>query len=469
MKKFVFALMGILGMGIAQAQNYQALHGSPYFGSLSNDFNPAAILNSPYTWDLTLFGVQAKAITNSVRFTNLSILSQPDTIKVNYKPGNYTRYAMASADIHLLNARISLGRRQAIAFGLNVRNYVRAVSGPYNYTDTTKTTSGFLALNQDNVPLQANGAQASWLEIYGTYSRVLFEDDNARFQGGVTLSLLRSLSGAYVYADNADYVPSGTGYQMTNIEAQYGYSANYDQYTAGQSFPSKVRQAVTMGNGGVSFNAGAEWVQKTGQDWGEQEKSGTDAYDWKLGVAVLDVGFNRYHYGLQSAAFSGVQKNVSDTSLNAFNSIDGLEQFNDSVRNKVAQFGYISGAFNVITPARLLVNFDKRLPGYWAVNGELSLNFNGLRTSYASVEELNLITVTPRWEKSELGAYLPVEVTNQGQFWVGAAVKAGPLLLGLHNLGWLFSKKSMPNGGGYLAIIIHPGVHEKDGVPCPSY
>lgn len=461
--------MGILGMTLVQAQNYQALHGSPYSGSLSNDFNPAAILNSPYSWDLTLFGVQAKAVTNLLNISNASLISEPDTLKVNYKSGNYTRYALLSADLHLLNARIALGRRQAIAFGINVRNYARLSAGPYNYNDTVKTSDGFLSLNQNNVPLQANMAQASWLELYGTYSRVFFEDDGARFQGGVTLQLLRSLSGAYVYGSNGAYVPSGTGYDLTNVEAQYGYSENYDAYNGGESAYTKFKQAVKFGSGGFSFNVGAEWVQKTGQDWGEEAKSGTDVYDWKLGVALLDIGFNQFRYGNQSAAFSGVQQGQTNTSLNAFNKINGLEQFNDSVRDKVAQFGYLSGNFNVITPARALINFDKRLPGYWAVNGELSLNFNGIRSTYASVEELNLLTVTPRWEKSQLGAYLPLEVTDQGHFWVGAAIKAGPLLLGLHNLGWLFSKTSMPNGGGYLAIIIHPGEFEKDGVKCPTF
>jgi hypothetical protein len=456
-------------VGLTQAQNYQALHGSPYSGSLSNDFNPAAILNSPYSWDLTLFGAQVKSVTNSFNVTNASLLSSADTLNINYRTGNYTRYFLLSADLHLFNARISLGRRQAIAFGLNIRNYARMAAGPYNYTDSTKTTDDFLDINQNNVPLQANGTQASWMELYGTYSRVFFEDDNARFQGGVTLELLRSLSGAYAYGEDGTYVPGGTGYNLTNVAAQYGYSENYDQDYSGQTGISQFKKAVRYGNGGFSFNAGAEWVQKTGQDWGEQAKSGTDVYDWKLGVALLDIGYNHFRYGAQSAAFSGVRQGETNTSLNAFNNINSLEQFNDSVRDKVTQFGYLGGSFNIVTPARLLVNFDKRLPGYWAVNGELSLNFTGIKSSYASVEELNLITVTPRWEKSELGAYLPVEVTDQGRFWVGAAVKAGPLLLGLHNLAWLFSKKAMPNGGGYLAIIIHPGVHEKDGLPCPSY
>ena len=470
MRRFVLALVGMSLMCLAQAQNYQALHGSPYSGSLSNDFNPAAILNSPYAWDVTLFGAQFKALTNVFNISNASLISSADTLNINYKTGNHRRYVLASADIHLLNVRIGLGRKQAVAFGLNIRNYARIGTSTYNYTDTTQNSTQFLAINQNNVPFSVNAAQSSWLELFGTYSRVFFEDDDARFQGGVTLQLLRSLSGAYAYGSNAEYVPNGTGgYNLTNVNAQYGYSDNYDYYYAGQSAISKFKQATRLGAAGFSFDVGAEWVQKTGQDWGEASKSGTDVYDWKLGAALLDIGFNRYRYGAQSAVFNGVQQGQTDASLRTLNNINGLEQFNDSIRGKVAQFGYISGAFNIMTPARAVINFDKRLAGYWAVNGELSLNFTGVQSTYASVQELNLLTVTPRWEKSQLGAYLPIEVTNQGQFWVGAAVKAGPLLLGLHNLGWLVSKKSMPNGGGYLAIIIHPGEFEKDAVPCPTY
>ena len=54
-----------------------------------------------------------------------------------------------------------------------------------------------------------------------------------------------------------------------------------------------------------------------------------------------------------------------------------------------------------------------------------------------------MITITPRWETKKLGAYLPIQFNNQNQFWMGAALKAGPLLIGVHNLANLFSKSSV--------------------------
>jgi hypothetical protein len=48
------------------------------------------------------------------------------------------------------------------------------------------------------------------------------------------------------------------------------------------------------------------------------------------------------------------------------------------------------------------------------------------------------------------------------QFWIGGAFKAGPLLLGIHNLANVFLKNSTQNGGFYLAITLRPGSsHDK--------
>jgi hypothetical protein len=470
-KKYVFlTLTGCLWLGISRAQNFQALHGSPYSGSLSNDFNPAAILNSPYAWDLTLFGVESKSVTNAFNYTNVSLLHIPDTLLVNTRNGNFSRYLLWSADLHLFNARISLNRRSAIAFGANIRTYARVKTQTYNYTDSTFNLTDFLSINQPNSPLGANMVQSSWLEAYGTYSRVIYEDDGSRLQAGITLSLSRSLAGAYAYADNASFVPYESNYQVTNISAQYGYSSNWDNFKKGESFTEKIKRSLKEGQMGGSFSIGGEYVQKTGEDYDREAKGSTDEYDWKLGVAVLDVGVNRYLYGNGSAVISGVKGLVTDTMLNrAMMNINSIQKFNDTIKNYVQEFYALRGHYNISNPARLMVNFDKKLDGYWAVNGELSINFTGINSSYTTVQELNLITVTPRWEKSNLGAYMPVEVTNQGHFWVGGAVKLGPVLFGLHNLGWLVSKKSVPNGGGYLAVIIHPGKFEGDGVPCPKF
>lgn len=70
---------------------------------------------------------------------------------------------------------------------------------------------------------------------------------------------------------------------------------------------------------------------------------------------------------------------------------------------------------------------------------------------------MNLLALTPRWETKRFGAYLPVLMNTRKQVWAGGAFRAGPLLLGTHNLANLFSKNSFQNGGLYLALTIRPG------------
>ena len=95
-----------------------------------------------------------------------------------------------------------------------------------------------------------------------------------------------------------------------------------------------------------------------------------------------------------------------------------------------------------------------------------------------------MLAVTPRWETRLLGAYLPVLLNTKNQLWVGGAIKAGPLLLGTHNLANLFSKNKSANGGFYLALTFRPGknhdgesnnsadrqsVKSKRSIQCPKF
>jgi hypothetical protein len=119
----------------------------------------------------------------------------------------------------------------------------------------------------------------------------------------------------------------------------------------------------------------------------------------------------------------------------------------------------LHGIFNIRNPARLVINVDRPLMNGFSINAGLSLNLTGYHNDgkILGVQEMNLMTLTPRWETRRWGAYLPIQYTTEGRLMVGGAFKAGPLLLGVHNWGNVFSSSRMQNGGGYIALIIHPG------------
>jgi hypothetical protein len=198
---------GAIGLSLAlicsvtgQAQDYHAIEGSPYAGSMGVANNPAAILTAPYPWDLTILSLQEQHTTNAVTFTNWSLLSN-DTIHYQVTGGNFKRYASFNSNAHLLNLRLSLGRRQAIAFGANLRGYGVARTGPVNYSDTVKNMNQFFNINEGTT-YNATMVSSSWVELFGTYSRTLWDDEYGRLNGGVTLRVMRGISGAYAQLEN---------------------------------------------------------------------------------------------------------------------------------------------------------------------------------------------------------------------------------------------------------------------------
>ena len=93
---------------------------------------------------------------------------------------------------------------------------------------------------------------------------------------------------------------------------------------------------------------------------------------------------------------------------------------------------------------------------HFYINGQISLNFRSTSNfSKQNTRELSLVVLTPRWETEIWGLYFPIQYNTQGQLWMGAALKAGPLVVGMHNIG-LLKKDPLLNGGGYLMFSLHP-------------
>jgi len=192
------------------------------------------------------------------------------------------------------------------------------------------------------------------------------------------------------------------------------------------------------------------------EEYGNPVKNNLN-YSWKIGASLMDIGSNYYTPSANSLQFSNpvstIQDNGLDQKLSASSTLQG---FRDSLATLFSSTGNVTNNFSITNPTRLVINIDKNLGSHFYVNSDLSLNFYST-TSYTKLRtrELNLLTLTPRWETIGLGAYLPVQYNTQGQLWVGAAVKLGPLVIGLHNLG-LFQKDPSLNGGGYLLLSFHP-------------
>lgn len=457
---FCFISMAVAG------QNYQALNGSSYAGSLGTGNNPASIVNTPWRWDLTVFGIQAKAVTNAMTVRDYSLISPPGDAVVQMNKKAQAKYANVNYNINLLNARFAINKQSAIAAGLNFRGYARANTSRFAWQDTLRTLDRWLFLNQNNIPLTGDVISSHWMELYGTYARTIFDNEQGRLNAGITLKVTRGLAGGYsnIRSGDIELVPNPGGteptYRIKGLAALYAYSSNFDKWNNDLSTNTNINNFISNSRGGLSFDFGLEYLIKEPgiSSFNDDDDEYWD-YKWKIGASLLDLGFNQYQYSRNSRLFADLKGNIEGTDFDQkFGSVKGIKGFNDSAASLFNTVRVPNGYFNMINPTRLVVNVDRWITQAFYVNGEVSLNLSQLAgKERLYMKEMNLLTITPRWETKQFGAYLPVQFNTEKKFWIGAAVKAGPVVFGLHNLGYFFSKKSIQNGGGYLALIIKPG------------
>lgn len=438
---------------LTMAQGYQALHGSPYSGSTAVFNNPAASIGSAYKWDLTLLSTQFKLSTNGSYLQDFSLSNQANTT-LGLRNGYGSRFVHTNMDLSFLNFLYKIDNRKAVNLSFRARTYNHAKSLPFNYVDSTiNSFNSFLVTNRNTAFLEGFVTHSGWLEAGLNYSQVLSETDNTRLTGGITLQIMKGISGAFMKISKVSFLEqknsTDTAYLFTNGRGSFAYSDNYD---GTDGFKDFVNRAKT----GLGLSLGIEYLVYDAAN-NESGSMNNLNYDWKIGVSVMDIGAQSFRASQYSRQFADPNTNISDASVdNKLTGAANIRDFGDSLATLFNGNSVITDNFSVSNPTRLIVNVDKNLGNHFYVNGELSMNFFAT-SSYnkLNTRELNLLTITPRWETIGLGAYLPVQYNTQGQFWIGAAVKLGPLVLGLHNLG-LLKKDPGLNGGGYLLVSIHP-------------
>lgn len=478
MKTLPFLLGLLIAHSVVIAQNYHAVNGSSYAGSLGVSNNPASIVNTPFPWDITVFGVQGKPHTNAVTVHNYSLLSSPANSEYQFNWGNYSRYVRANANVNLLNTRVALSRRAAFAAGINLRSYTSVKTSPYNFADTISSATSFLMMNGGNTKYTANGTTSSWIELFGSYAQTIYDDDRSRLNVGGTLKVSRGVAGAHVRLLSGEVertVENGKDvYILKDVAARYGYSSNFDTWKNNRSTGTNLNDFIKNSQGGASLDVGVEYLLRpyVVPDFNDMEDRYYD-YDWKIGISILDIGFNQYKHSNNSRYVTGIKNDIRDAQLDEkFTNIGGVADFNDSLATIVNSMSRLTGNFNVINPTRLVVNVDRYLFDAFYVNADLSLNLSTLAgDERLYVRETNLLTVTPRWETRRWGVYLPIAFDTESQLRVGGAFKAGPLLLGIHNWGTVFAKNKMQRGGGYIALVIRAFRNTKEkpyrGSECP--
>ncbi len=457
--KYSFVATLLAGFALCKGQNYQALHGSSYAGSLGSGSNPASIVHVPYAWDITPLALQFKQSTNAFQVKKYSFLSAPSRAELTATLGTRRRFVFANQDLRLLNTRITLNSKTAIAFGATIRSYQYASTSESNWQDTIFTMADYMKINLEHLPLSGEARGTSWAELYASFGRTLKDEGDWLINGGVTLKLTRPIAGGYGKALGLNYqyspVASIPAYTLTEGSFRYGYSANFDQLDSNKTSAANREGFLQQPSLGLGADLGFEYIHLASQENGENDY----AYETKIGLSVLDIGSTRFQHGKRSRLVIAGRPGITDTVIeNKFVGVNSFDSFNDSVAGLSRSMEELAGDFFIYMPTRLLISFDQHIAENFFINTEITLPLYALADDDVLViKDMNLVAVTPRWEKKNVGFYLPVLFNTKQQLWVGGAFKAGPVLFGTHNLANLFSKNSAQSGGMYFALTFRPG------------
>jgi hypothetical protein len=434
------------------AQSYKPTYGSAFAGSTSIFNNPASSVNQSFKWEATILSAQANVNSNAFYIQN-------DSIGIH--EGMFPKYFHGNVDVNLLNLLYKPNNKQAFSVGIRARTFNHVKTEPLVVSNGIQSMHDFFMLNRETPYLEAFMTHSGWLEGNFNYSQEILRNQKSTLTAGITLQINKSISGAYATVNKLSYLESTNGidtlYTLTAGGSSFGYSSNYDETTAGTS--NSGSDFLKNGKSSLGLSIGAEYLLYNTEAHSFQTNHALN-YALKIGVSIMDIGGVSYKNSVTSSIFNGVRPNMNDPLISRKTTgLENSDQLRDSLATIFASTTQMPETFTVTKPTRFNVNIDKPLGSNFYINADLTVNMHASAgLTKRRVRDLNLITLTPRYESLHLGVYLPVQYNTQGQLMVGGALKLGPLTVGVHRLRWLTNSSNMsnPSGGGYVMLSIHP-------------
>ena len=288
-------------------------------------------------------------------------------------------------------------------------------------------------------PLRVMGA--SWGEFGLNFSKKILDDTKGSLTVGATVKILTAQQG--VFLENFD----GTAVTRLSKDSTILHALNT---TVG--FTDNFQHNLFGNNGGGwSFDIGATWTLGGNADYESKP------YDWRFGVALLDVGVLNFSKNAQVHDLKFNEPKLFITKdynrLDLDNpEVDFINRFNEKILNNPN--GSLRGtAFSMRLPMTLSLQADYAATDAVFINATL---IQRLPTGYFTLPRANLLAVTPRYETRWLGASLPLSMVEWRQIHVGLAVRLAYLTFGSDNLLSFLGEEKLSGTDFYIALKINP-------------
>lgn len=468
--------MIFLGMAcpiVAHSQAFTGPRGSVYGGVINIPFQPASAATMPYSWQLEVVGINGFVSSQGFVFTHHDPQYPRDSSAYGFHAlqGDLKRWIQMQSDVSLLNFQLALPHRYTLGLGIGAHSILSSSHPSIVYDNTMKQPSDFFVANSDNRSLSGTLGNAQWMDVYVNLAKVLKSNDDQSLSVGGTLQMNKGMSAEWVDIRNvmvqetnpgsATQAPQFTG----SFDASYAYSSNLDQDPNAPN-QSLWSHAMHGSSWAPSLSIGVQYVHRLGSTIAGKHDANPADYNWKLEAALTDFGALNFPASSNSLNVLGTMNNDALLRfMNLIDTVNNVTTLTDSLKQQVATTPF-AGPLKMSLPAALRLNVDKKFSHGISVNLAAVLDASILVPGVTyRLHTLNYAVLTPRWEIKHVGFYLPLYINQYGKGLLGAAVRLGPLLLGLHSITFPFQHE-FSQGGAYMSLIISH--FKKKPSDCPK-
>jgi len=423
MKTFLITFSLLVGFVAIAQDNFSGISTSNRVGILNATINPAEFSNLSKKFEINFYGLSFDVSNNKIGFndlisdTNLEDLIFKGTESVNMR-----------IDGQILGPSFAM-KWKKWGFGITTKANVK-----FDVVDVD-TTLGNAIFNND-LPLNTtvlNQSEnqrlsgTSFGEVGFSASRNVFENDNHRWDVGVTLKFLfpGSYSNFGLSNLNGTITQNASGAFLTtnqpaNLNVAYSGSladsfSNFNDYT----------QSVFGGLNGVATDIGVTY----------QWKDGKEKYKIKGGLSVRNIGSmtfkddNNYNTN-----YTFTTQGRPPLNLNLFENVDNLSE----VEAILISNGYLTQIpnktdFKVNLPTLLTMYADFKIVPKVYVTGYLQQKMKK-DDGNEQITSRNIFSVTPRVNLGFFEAYLPVSTDDISGTNVGFGFRLSGFYLGSNSI-----------------------------------
>ena len=492
-------LLFFLGLQV-NAQNYLGVMTSNYGGVMSTDLQPASFVDGRFLFDLNLGSVNVNAYQNFVSFNTSGM---PGGWLKSFKNDEaYNSWALPDStfmDRHIVkryadNSNDKMGANINLqmdlfnfAFHINPKIAIGLKAKARSITNIGNVDPSFAILIEQGLDYPSlwnqkideqflNVNHLTWAEVCFNYGQVVLDQEEHFLKLGTTIKYLKGYSAAYFQTSNLQFnLKNNDTTQLITGNFNYGYSDN---------LPDLIENGLDNkfnSNFGVGLDLGFvyEWRPKY-KDFkydmdGETNlwMKNKNKYKAKVGISLIDLGSMRFKKGGLSRNFS--VNNSSPFDLQSFSKASSLSDFDqilDSLINESSAAGNTNwtseqspnSTFVMRTPTALSLQLDYQLGKYFYVNVSGVMNVI-LKKKDTKVIVPNQLSITPSFDWSWFGLFLPISMNEYSGFKTGLASRLGPLSIGVTDFRALFSVGKVRGAEFYLGLrlpILYSAIKDKD-------